>query len=123
MSGLDGLGGRGGQLAGLDDRLELFGDRLLYKILALRNQHVHLAGFLAVTISAWTESLLRYIWQPSVLSTEMVGTDPSTCICTDWQLINSQLETTESKTTAVFLHESRMMLLHLPLIFKVLPSH
>jgi len=45
MSGLDGLGGRGGQLAGLDDRLELFGDRLLYKILALRNQHVHLAGF------------------------------------------------------------------------------
>ena len=36
MSGLDGLGGRGGQLAGLDDRLELFGDRLLYKILALK---------------------------------------------------------------------------------------
>jgi len=45
ISGLDGLGGRGGQLAGLDDRLELLGDRLLYKILALRNQHVHLAGF------------------------------------------------------------------------------
>ena len=36
MRGLDGLGGRGGQLAGLDDRLELLGDRLLYKILTLK---------------------------------------------------------------------------------------
>ncbi len=35
---------------------------------------------LAVMISVSRESLLKYIWQPSVLSIEMVGTCPSTYV-------------------------------------------
>ena len=34
---------------------------------------------LAEMISVAIESLLRYIWQPSVLSIDMVGTLPRTC--------------------------------------------
>lgn len=33
-----------------------------------------ISELLAVIISVWSESLLRNIWQPSVLSIEMVGT-------------------------------------------------
>lgn len=42
-----------------------------------------------------------------------------TCICTDWQLTNSTLDTTLSKTTAVFLQESRKIELILPLTVMV----
>lgn len=38
----------------------------------------------------------------------------STCICTDWQLMNSTAETTLSNTTLVFLHESSVIEFTLP---------
>lgn len=94
---------------------------------------------LELTISTARESLERYIWQPSVLSIEMVGTLPKTwwnqnqvslhflwniskkltCIWTLWQLTNSMDETTESKSKEHFLHESKTTLLTFPLTVKV----
>ena len=66
---------------------------------------------LAVTISAPIESLLRNIWQPSVLSTRMRGALPKDWTWTPWQLTISQPATRLSNTTPVFLQESRITLL------------
>lgn len=46
-----------------------------------------------------------------------------TCICTDWQLINSIDETNVSKTTEVFLQESITIELILPLTCTVESAH
>lgn len=46
-----------------------------------------------------------------------------TCIWTLWQFTNSTDETTESKRTEHFLHESKMIPLIFPLTVRVDPSH
>ena len=69
---------------------------------------------LAETISTPKELELKYTWHPSVFSMLTVGTLSITCIWQDWQLTISQAETKLSKTTEVFLQESKITELILP---------
>jgi len=68
-----------------------------------------------VTTSSPMDSLERYNWHPSVFSILHDGSFPVTCTSADWQFTTSRADTNVSNTNEVFLQESRIMLLILPL--------
>ena len=71
---------------------------------------------LLVIIVVSSASDPRYNWQPSVLSTRIVGTLPVDCTSTDLQLTTSIDDTTSVQTILVFSQSSNRIALILPLI-------
>mmetsp|Transcript_23369 Transcript_23369/g.39063 ORF Transcript_23369/g.39063 Transcript_23369/m.39063 type:complete len:212 (+) Transcript_23369:357-992(+) len=74
----------------------------------------------AVVMAACFDVSERYSWQPSTLSSTMVGTLLEHCTSMLWQFTTSHAATTSSKTTPVLEHLSMAMPLTLPLTWMTL---